>query len=132
MKNINFIIILLLVTFGFAHENKTTVSLQLQWLHQFQFAGYYIAKEKGFYSDADIDVDIKEYKFGMNISKDVTSGKIDFGVGRSSLVLDKINGMPIIMMAAIYQNSPFVLLSKKRDDIKKSIRFKKQKNYGYN
>lgn len=30
---------------------ETTISLKLSWLHQFQFAGFYIAKEKGFYKD---------------------------------------------------------------------------------
>src|SRR5262245_17726946 len=35
------------------------VSLQLKWLHQFQFAGYYVALEKGFYRDAGFDVEIR-------------------------------------------------------------------------
>src|SRR5262245_50887028 len=35
------------------------VSLQLKWLHQFQFAGYYVALEKGFYRDAGLDVEIR-------------------------------------------------------------------------
>jgi ABC-type nitrate/sulfonate/bicarbonate transport system substrate-binding protein len=32
------------------------VTLQLKWKHQFQFAGYYAAKEKGFYQEAGLDV----------------------------------------------------------------------------
>jgi ABC-type nitrate/sulfonate/bicarbonate transport system substrate-binding protein len=32
------------------------VTLQLKWLHQFQFAGYYAALEKGFYREAGLDV----------------------------------------------------------------------------
>ena len=41
----------------FGQEN---VTLQLSWKHQFQFAGYYMAKEKGFYKDVDIDISINE------------------------------------------------------------------------
>ncbi len=33
-----------------------SVTLQLKWKHQFQFAGYYAAKEKGFYKDAGLEV----------------------------------------------------------------------------
>ncbi|MEN9895115.1 MAG: hypothetical protein RIR97_967 [Pseudomonadota bacterium] len=35
------------------------VTLQLKWVAQSQFAGYYVAKDKGFYKDAGLDVDIK-------------------------------------------------------------------------
>jgi ABC-type nitrate/sulfonate/bicarbonate transport system substrate-binding protein len=36
------------------------VSLQLKWKHQFQFAGYYAALEKGFYREHGLDVAIRE------------------------------------------------------------------------
>lgn len=35
------------------------VTLQLKWVHQFQFAGYYMALEKGFYRDAGLDVQLR-------------------------------------------------------------------------
>ena len=38
------------------------VSLQLQWKYQFQFAGFIMAKEKGFYNDLKLDVEIKEWQ----------------------------------------------------------------------
>ncbi|KKK58640.1 hypothetical protein LCGC14_3042390, partial [marine sediment metagenome] len=38
---------------------QESVSLQLKWTHQFQFAGYYMAKQKGFYNDVGLDVTIK-------------------------------------------------------------------------
>ena len=39
-------------------EALDTVSMQLKWKHQFQFAGYYQALEQGFYRDAGLDVTI--------------------------------------------------------------------------
>jgi polar amino acid transport system substrate-binding protein len=65
------------------------VTLQLIWKNQFQFAGYYVAKELGFYDDAGLDVTIKEYEFGTDVTQDVLSQKVEFGVGRSSLVWEK-------------------------------------------
>ena len=43
-------------------KEKTDITLQLNWLNQFQFAGYYIAKEKGFYKEAGLNVTINELK----------------------------------------------------------------------
>ena len=45
-------------------EPLQPVSLQLIWKHQFQFAGYYMAQQKGFYKDAGIDLTIHEYENG--------------------------------------------------------------------
>mgnify|MGYP000277133914 CR=1 FL=1 len=103
------------------------ISLQLQWKHQFQFAGYYMAKEKGFYSNGNLNVNILEYSNDMDIVNDVLSNKVQFATGRSSLILNKINGDDIIVTASILQSSPNVLLGlkpkiKKYSDIKnKSI-----------
>lgn len=40
----------------YATENLKTVNLQLQWKIQYEFAGFYMAKEKGFYKDVNLDV----------------------------------------------------------------------------
>ena len=87
------------------------VSLQLKWKNQFQFAGYYMAKEKGFYKNQGLDVKILEYKNGMDIVRSVTSSAVNYGVGYPNIILDKANGANIILLNAIYQNSPHVLIS---------------------
>ncbi|MCP4285522.1 MAG: ABC transporter substrate-binding protein, partial [Gammaproteobacteria bacterium] len=48
------------------NEGLKKVSLQLQWKHQFEFAGFYAAKEKGFYREAGLNVTFREYSHGMN------------------------------------------------------------------
>ena len=65
------------------------VSLQLKWKHQFQFAGYYMALEKGFYRDAGLDVEIREGGPGIDAAKDLEDGKADFGVCTTSVLLAK-------------------------------------------
>src|SRR5258707_13306489 len=42
-----------------AAQAADKVTIQLKWVSQAQFAGYFVAKEKGFYKDAGLDVTIK-------------------------------------------------------------------------
>ena len=100
-----------------ANDKIEKVSLQLLWKHQFEFAGFYMAKEKGFYSQAGLDVEIKEFNFGMDIVSDVESGKSTFGIGYPSIIFDKTNGRNVNITAAIFQSSPHVLISLKSSGI---------------
>ncbi len=85
--------------------------MQLLWLDQFQFAGYYIAKEKGYYSDVGLDVELKKFKSKVDIVEEVTSQRATYGIGRSSLIIDKSNGVKIKLLEAIFQTSPIVFLA---------------------
>lgn len=92
------------------------VSLQLIWKNQFQFAGYYIAKEKGFYAEEQLEVDIREYTQDTDVVGAITNHKADFAVGRSSILVSKGNGAPITALFATFQKSPLMLIT--RGDIK--------------
>lgn len=105
------------------------VTLQLQWYHQFQFAGYYVAKEKGFYKEAGLDVEIKEVELGRNLVDDVIDERVEFGIGGSSLIADRANGKQIIALAAILQSSPIVLVTKESSGIN-TIEDLKGKRFG--
>jgi NMT1/THI5 like len=65
-----FSILLFFFCFGFSNtplsaaENPETVTLQLKWFHQYQFAGYYAAKEKGFYTEEGLNVILNEQTKG--------------------------------------------------------------------
>jgi signal transduction histidine kinase/ABC-type nitrate/sulfonate/bicarbonate transport system substrate-binding protein len=110
-----------------AFDNSKKVTLQLQWKNQFQFAGYYVALEKGFYKDLGLDVKIKSYKKGLNITNEVLQGKSNFGIGRSTLLIDKSNNKDIILLNAIFQTSPLVLFSLKDNNINTITDFMDQK-----
>lgn len=105
------LLILLVLFTSSLYASHEEVSLQLQWLHQFQFAGFYIAKEQGFYDEAGLDVTIKEFNSTVNILDEVVSQNSEYGVSRSSLFIEKANGSPIVALGAIYQHSPSVLIS---------------------
>ncbi len=94
------------------------VTLQLSWLHQFQFAGFYMAKEKGFYKDAGLDVEIKEFTYDLNKATYTKEKRADFAIGRPSLLIDKAHGEDIVALGAIFQESPLMLLVTKNSGIK--------------
>lgn len=84
------------------------VTLQLKWKHQFQFAGYYVAAEKGYYRDAGFDVRLAEAQ-GEDTVRTVLSGKADYGVGGSELALRRGLGEPVVALATILQHSALAL-----------------------
>ena len=93
------------------------VTLQLKWSHAFQFAGYYAAKEKGYYREAGLDVAIQEASPGDDPLKIVLGGKAQYGVGNSSLLLARNSGQPVVVLAAIFQHSPVVLITRRQGPV---------------
>jgi signal transduction histidine kinase len=88
------------------------VTLQLKWTHAFQFAGYYAAVEKGYYRDAGLDVQLLEATPGGDPLEAVLSDQAQYGVGTSSLLLARKAGKPVVVLAAIFQHSPLVLVAR--------------------
>jgi diguanylate cyclase (GGDEF)-like protein/PAS domain S-box-containing protein len=93
------------------------VVLQLKWLHQFQFAGYYAAKEKGYYAEAGFDVIIKQRDISVKPIDAVLEQKADFGIIGSSIILDRMKGLPVVALGAVFQHSPLVLISRADDGL---------------
>lgn len=97
------------------------VTLQLKWLHQSQFAGFYAAEKKGFYQSDGLDVsilpvgnDLSE----MSVINRVASGEIQFGVvGGDQVIAARAEGIPIKAIAVIYQQSPVALAALKNSGI---------------
>ena len=112
-KTIFYIFLLTLCLNLFANEK---VTLQLQWKHQFEFAGFYAAKEKGFYSDAGLDVEFLEHNHNDNIIENVLNKKAEYGLVYSSLISEYYAGKPLVFVANFFKQSPLVLIVQK--DIK--------------
>ncbi|NLN13742.1 MAG: ABC transporter substrate-binding protein, partial [Arcobacter skirrowii] len=128
MKNFSFLIFLitLLHTTLFS-KDLTKVKLQLAWFNQFQYAGYYVAKEKGFYEEVGLDVEILPFSFDKNIVKSVNDERIEFAIGRENLILDKSNYENIVVLMALFQASPIQIIAKKSSNIKSLEDFKNRK-----
>ena len=76
-----------------------------------------MAKEKGFYKEVGLDVEIREFNNSINVVDEVTSKKAMYGIGRSSLLIDKSNGANIKLLFSSFQSSPSVLLATKKSGI---------------
>jgi len=89
------------------------VVLQLKWLHQVQFAGYYAAHEKGFYKEVGLDVEIRERDLDKNNVQQVIDDEAQYGVADSVLLPYKAKKEPVVIVAPIFQHSPNVLITLK-------------------
>ncbi len=96
-----------------ARDSLGEVSLQLRWYHQFQFAGYYAALEKGFYEDVGLRVNLVEGGRNKRTVEEVLSGDSEYGVSNSEILYHRLQGKPLVALAAIFQHSALVLVSKK-------------------
>ena len=104
------LIALLLATCASGAE-LTPITLQLKWRHQFQFAGYYMAEARGYYRQVGLDVRFVEASPGHGSIDEVLAGNAQFGVGTTDLLLYKHQGRPVVALAAIFQHSPFALMT---------------------
>ncbi|MBQ4844248.1 MULTISPECIES: ABC transporter substrate-binding protein [unclassified Pseudoalteromonas] len=96
------------------------VVLQLKWTHQFQFAGYYMAAEQGFYKEAGLKVTILPANpSNPDTHFKVLSGQAQFGVTHSGVLKAKMDGKPLVALAAIFQSSPYCWMVKESSNIYK-------------
>ncbi|SDN01586.1 NMT1/THI5 like [Paenibacillus sp. yr247] len=82
---------------------------------QVQFAGIYAAKERGFYKDEGIEVEIVPGGPDVIIEQQVVNGAVDIGVSSfDSLLVNRDNELPLVSLAQVTQKSSYRLLSKNR------------------
>ncbi|NOQ15683.1 MAG: EAL domain-containing protein [Methyloprofundus sp.] len=106
-------------TVHYSHSKNEieTITLQLKWFHQFQFAGYYAAQEKGFYQEEGLDVTFIERTSETSVIKQVVSGAAQYGIEDSGILVPYAKGEKIKAFAAIFQHSPFIFASKQSSGI---------------
>lgn len=127
MKTFRFVSILLIVSFilaACANQNPPTpapltpVTLQLQWVTQAQFAGYYVALDKGWYKEEGIDLTIIPGGPDQAPVDLVASGTRDFGTALlADLTVAVQTSKPVIGIAQIQQTNGLLLLAKKSSGI---------------
>ena len=94
------------------------VRLQLKWYHQFQFAGYYAALEKGFYQDVGLNVEIMENDVNRSPVEVLLAGDAEYAVSSAGVLIQRAENKPIVALASIMQHSPLALLVLKSSGIK--------------
>lgn len=104
-----FLFSLFLPAHGLAERQELT--LRLKWWHQFQFAGYYAAVKQGYYKREGLTVKLVEGDAIHPVTEEVLLGRADFGITGSDLLMEYAKGKPLVAVAAIFQHSPYVIMS---------------------
>jgi diguanylate cyclase (GGDEF)-like protein len=89
------------------------VSVQLDWKYQFEFAGFIAAKEKGFYEEVNLDVELREYHPNIDTVNDVLNGISTYGIYHSSIFIEDKKIKPIVILATYLQKSPLIFIAQK-------------------
>ncbi len=112
----------------------TPVTLQLQWVAQAQFAGYYAAVAQGYYKDEGLDVRIKEAGADTVPITSVTKGEADYAISWVPKVLGSIEqGVNVTDVAQIFERSGTTQISFKDKNITRpaDLKGKKVGSWGY-
>jgi ABC-type nitrate/sulfonate/bicarbonate transport system substrate-binding protein len=115
------IIALVLAMFIFNNKESRVLDsadVYLSWVHQSEFAGSYVAKEKGFYKKEGLEVNIIPFDFESSPADLVIKEGVNFGImSADQFIISKGKGYPIKAIAAIYKNNPAVMYSLKEKNI---------------
>jgi NitT/TauT family transport system substrate-binding protein len=98
-----------------AAEAADELTLQLKWVTQAQFAGYFVAKDKGFYDEVGLDVTIKPGGPDINPSQVIAGGGADVVVDwMPSALATREKGVPLVNIAQVFQK-PGLMLACRND-----------------
>lgn len=99
-------------------EKTDKIVLQLKWVPQAQFAGYFVAKEKGYYADENLEVKIKSGGVGINPVDVLIADDADIAVAWTGNVLPAIaKGEDLVNIGQGLQRTGMVLVAKKSSGI---------------
>ncbi len=113
---------------GYAKEPLVPVTIQLNWVPNVEFAGILIAKEKGWYEEAGIDLIIRSWKPGISFIDEVVSGNAHIGVTEGAdLIRARADKKMIKAISVHFQKPPGCLISKKEKGIDSPEKIKGKK-----
>ncbi len=102
-----------------AAQAADTVTIQLKWVAQAQFAGYFVAKEKGFYKDAGLDVTIKAGGPDVGPPQVIAGGGADVVVDwMPSALASREKGVPLVNISQTFKRSGLELTCRAETGIK--------------
>jgi len=103
-----------------SESTKIKLIVYLTWIPQAQFAGFYVAKDKGFYDDEGLDVTLNPGGVGSSSIDRLLENKADIGVGwfsRLPQIAEQSSQTKLINIAQLFQKSGLLLVSRKKDNI---------------
>ncbi len=100
-------------------KGPTKVTLMLNWTPNTHHSGIYLAKEKGWYAEAGLDVEIVEPATG-GVEAVVGAGQADFGISiQESVIPARAEGIPIVSIGTILQHNDSSLIALASENIRR-------------
>src|SRR3954453_7726158 len=97
----------------------TQANYQLAWIKNFEFAGSYIATEKGYYKDEGLDLNLVAGGTTTNFETEVVSKKAFVATSYAELTGAAVSqGASVVIIGTIYQKSPYAIISRADAPIK--------------
>lgn len=107
-------------------QQLTRATLRLKWLAQTQFAGFYLALQKGYYREAGIDLTINPGGPNLLTENLVATGADTFGLsgGTDSVFAARERNLPIVCFGVSHQQTPFVFVARANSPIRSLADFR--------
>src|SRR3712207_1449442 len=89
-----------------ASGSTNKVRVGLDWTPNTNHTGMYVARDKGYYRDNNLDVEILQAQEGGTVEQLVAAGRLNFGVSyQEGVTQARLEGLPIVSVAAIIQHN---------------------------
>jgi len=114
-----------LASSGMSAEAADKLTLQLKWVTQAQFAGYFVAKDKGFYKDENLDVTIKAGGPDVAPPQVIAGGGADVVIDwMPSALATREKGVALVNIAQVFKRSGMMLTCRADSGVKTPADFK--------
>ena len=119
------VMVMLATGLAFSTQAADKVTIQLKWVIQAQFAGYYVAQDKGYYQAAGLDVTIKPGGPDIATPQVLAGGGADVIVDwMPSALSTREKGVPLVNIAQVFKKSGLMLTCRKDSGIKSPADFR--------
>ena len=119
------VLVMLTAVLAFASHAADKVTIQLKWVTQAQFAGYYVAQEKGYYKAEGLDVTIKPGGPDISTPQVIAGGGADVIVDwMPSALASREKGVALVNIAQIFNRSGMMLTCRKDSGIRSPSDFR--------
>lgn len=100
-------------------EELTKVSMALDWFPWSEHVGFFIAKEKGYFADEGLDVELRIPPDPATIIQTIASGRDDFGINtKHDILVAREQGIAVVSIMALYQRPVSALMTLEDSGIK--------------
>ena len=106
-----------------AKSSTDKVSIQLNWKYQFEYAGFIMAMERGYYKDIGFEVELKEFTNETQTVKDLIENTTTFAISDSLFMIER-QKHNIVLLANYLKQSPLVIATNKKVNHPKDLESK--------